>query len=107
MLREKEFVGYFPELRGRSTEEQISLIGCARYEVFVRQGRGGRAALVLVVSFLLAAAVAFLPLVFWRTSFLINSMFIAVGVFISMHVYKRLYGHLLKQGLRHVLENQS
>lgn len=107
MLREREFVDYFSELRGRPLEEQMSLIGSARYEVFVRRGHTGKAASLIILSLLLGFAVASLPVVFGIESLLLRLVFIPLAVVIFMQVYKRLYGRLLKQGLSHVLERQS
>ena len=95
MLTENDFVDYFSELKGRPVEEQMSLLGHARYEVFARQGHTGKATLLLFLSFLAAVVVASVPsvfgggLVYGPESLLLNAAFMAVGLTISRHVYKR------------------
>ena len=104
MPNEASYLDYFPELKGKPTDEQLSLIAHARYEIFVRQGRTGSAVLVSLGSLMIGATVAFIPLVLGGQSLVVNTIFIGAGVQVSLWVHRRLYGRLLKQGLRQVLE---
>lgn len=106
-MREKEFLDYFPELKGRPKEEQIALLGAARYEAFSRQKLVGKAVLLMILVFLIVMLIASVPLILGSESILLNTLALGAGLAIALPIYKRLYGRLLRQGLNQVLGRES
>ena len=106
-MREREFLDYFPELKGRPEDEQLALLGAARYEAFVRQKLAGKAGLLLVLTIPLGMLIAAIPLMLGADSIPLNTLAIGVALAIVFPVHKRLYGRLLQRGVRRVVERET
>ncbi|WP_157976686.1 hypothetical protein [Parahaliea mediterranea] len=106
-MNPKAFINYFPEIASLDKDRQEVLLEKARYVSFTDLKLSGKSALYFILSLLVGFTFPITSFLFFGTSILINSLFIGVGCFVSLLLYKRLYSLLLQQGLNEILKSNA
>lgn len=102
-MNTKYYIGSFKEIASLPTEEQSILLEKARYEAFVTQGLASKSALYLVLCLLFGFTVGAIPSLVFGFHAIYSSLYLAVGIGITVLLYQRLYGGLLYVGLKQIL----
>lgn len=104
---ESMLVNYFPEIRDLPEREQLELLAKARYDAFVVQKLGGKAAGYFLLSILVAAMIGIGARLIVGGGVLAQGAFTGLGIIVGIQIHKRLYAHLLSQGLQRVISGKN
>ncbi|RAJ93955.1 hypothetical protein [Aliidiomarina maris] len=100
---ESKYVNYFDEIKHKSEREQLHILSEARYEAFVIQRLGVKAAVYLTLLVASLAAFMFVVQAYLSPSFMFFGFVQALVIVDSLAAYKYLSGKLLYKGLKRVL----
>jgi uncharacterized membrane protein (DUF485 family) len=106
-MNSKAFINYFPEISSLNKERQEALLEQARYASFTELKLSGKSALYFILSLVISFTFPVTSFLLFGASILVNSLFIGVGCFVSLLIYKKLYSSLLQQGLNEVLKSNA
>ena len=106
-MNSKAFINYFPAISSLDKDRQEVLLEQARYASFTELKLSDKSALYFILSLLISFTFPVTSFLLFGASTLINSLFIGVGCFVSLLIYKKLFSSLLRQGLNKVLKSNA